>query len=81
MVTLKNGCGGVGIVQTSYIVSTSRGRYALSRTKLSTRLTLPCNFTSQIEIKEHLDLGWNAAGTFPSHCDFLNLAMRIRRRS
>ena len=35
--------------------------------KLSTRLTLPCNFPSQI--KEHL--GWNAAGTFPSHCDFL----------
>ena len=39
----------------------------MSRTKLSTRLTLSCNFTSQI--KEHL--GWNAAGTFPPHCDFL----------
>ena len=39
----------------------------MSRTKRSTRLTLSCNFTSQI--KEHL--GWNAAGTFPSHCDFL----------
>ena len=34
---------------------------------ISTRLTISCNFTSQI--KEYL--GWNVAGTFQSHCEFL----------
>ena len=45
--------------------------------KLSTRLTLPCNFPSQI--KEHL--GWNAAELFTFIATSLNLALRIRRRS
>ena len=35
------------------------------------RLVWPSPATSQAKLKGHL--GWNAAGTFPSHCDFLGL--------